>query len=115
MEAEDSRTKISRLEGTSDWASWKFQMQIILEANEYADFISGEEPKPQRIPRAGETDAETDARFNDDLKIWKLKDAKWAAEGGDWELSSKNRVFSPILVNEDNRCPGRRKRPRGAQ
>ncbi|KAF6203467.1 hypothetical protein GE061_001798 [Apolygus lucorum] len=76
MEAEDSRTKISRLEGTSDWASWKFQMQIILEANEYADFISGEEPKPQRIPRAGETDAETDARFKNELKVWKLKDAK---------------------------------------
>ncbi|KAF6205721.1 hypothetical protein GE061_019894 [Apolygus lucorum] len=74
MEAEDSRTKINRLEGTSDWASWKFQMQIILEANEYADFISGEQPKPQKTPRAGETDAETDVK--DELKVWKLKDAK---------------------------------------
>ncbi|KAF6206033.1 hypothetical protein GE061_017258 [Apolygus lucorum] len=41
----------------------------ILEANEYADFISGEELKPQRIPRAGETDAETDVRFKDELKV----------------------------------------------
>ncbi|KAF6199099.1 hypothetical protein GE061_007124 [Apolygus lucorum] len=72
MESEDNRMKINRLQGSSDWASWKFKKQIILED----DFISGEHPKPQRTPLVEEIDAETHIRFRGELKVRKLKDAE---------------------------------------
>lgn len=61
IETMDDSIKIERLQESSQWATWRFQVKISAIAGDYFDVITGDEERP--------TTAEK-------LALWKKKDAK---------------------------------------
>lgn len=58
--------KIDKLNGQSQWITWKFQIKILLEANDCYDVVSGEFAKP----------VDNDENYATKIVEWKKKDIK---------------------------------------
>lgn len=73
MESE-SIVKIEKLQSVSEWPRWKFQIRVILNAEELFEIVSGDNPKPVLEKLEGETDATAKVRYDAAFKEWKKKD-----------------------------------------
>ncbi|KAB0797085.1 hypothetical protein PPYR_08079 [Photinus pyralis] len=63
---ESDRVNIEKLEGGSNWLTWKFQMRQVLEASELFDVVDGTDSPPSI----------RDENYRTDIVAWKKNDAK---------------------------------------
>lgn len=73
MEAE---SKIEKLCSSAQWSRWKFQIRVLLNAQELFEVVSGEVRKPVLRKAEGETENEARVRHAKDLQAWKKADGK---------------------------------------
>lgn len=63
---EDEKMGIDRLDGASNWLTWKFQMKQYLEASELFDYVNGTRDIP----------IEDSQSYASEFAVWKKADAK---------------------------------------
>lgn len=71
---ETETVRIEKLQEASQYAVWKFQVQVVLNASEIFDVVSGDETKPEN-PATDATATEKTAAVKA-ISDWKKKDAK---------------------------------------
>lgn len=70
MAEERETTRIEKLQSVEKWPMYKFQIRVILKANELWEIVSGESKKPEK------KEGEKQDIFDENLKVWNLNDSK---------------------------------------
>lgn len=70
MADERETVRIEKLQSVDKWPMYKFQIRVIMKANELWEIVSGESPMPKK------KDGDNQGVFDEKLKNWRLKDSK---------------------------------------
>ena len=70
MADERETVRIEKLQSVDKWPLYKFQIRVIMKAEELWEIVCGDSPKPEKM------EGEKQDVFNEKLKLWELNDSK---------------------------------------